>query len=88
MKCINIARLVFSMAAFDIATASALESETVDGITWEYWVNEGRVEIHKAYNAAGKSVPLSGALSIPSALGGYPVIHIGTFAFSGCSRRL
>ena len=72
-----------------VACASALysiaDTETVDGITWEYTVfSNCRATLGIRSNNA---VPIStqGAITIPALLGGYPVTSIGNYAFSGCS---
>ena len=54
-------------------------TETVDGIEWTYTVSDGEASV----SAAPDSV--SGAMSIPSTLGGCPVTCIGNNAFRGCS---
>ena len=60
------------------------ETETVDGIEWTYTVSNGKAEIRNGYSAA---IPTSttGAITIPSELGGYPVTSIGSYAFRDCS---
>ena len=49
------------------------------GITWSYSVSNGKASIG--------ATPSSGAITIPSTLGGYPVTKIGSGAFAG-SRGL
>ena len=75
--------LALSVAA--LATLGAwADMETVDGITWRYQVSDGKATI---YNNDSVAIPPSttGAITIPSALGGYPVNSIGSSAFNGCS---
>ena len=54
------------------------------GITWTYTVSNGKAMIYNDWAAA---IPTSttGAINIPSTLGGYPVTRIGDYAFSDCS---
>ena len=72
-----------------VACASALysiaDTETVDGITWEYTVfSNCRATLGiRSNNAVPNST--QGAITIPALLGGYPVTSIGNYAFSGCS---
>ena len=54
------------------------EAETVDGIEWTYTVSDGKAEIGREYS-------ITGAITIPSTIGGYPVTSIGKRAFYGCS---
>ena len=60
--------------------------EKVDGITWWYKPCEGGVEIISgmSYQAA-VSTDIAGDVTIPSALGGQPVVSIGDYAFYSCS---
>ena len=72
-----------------VALAAAMPlmaaTETVGGYTWTYRINGDTAEIFKSsYSAAISPLP-SGALTIPSMLGGKTVMSIGSFAFSGCS---
>ena len=68
------------MAAFCVHA----ETEIVDGIEWTYQVSNGEAEIFNEWNPA---IPTSttGAVTIPSSLGGYPVTSIGYNAFYDCN---
>ena len=57
-------------------------SETVDGYTWKFHVNDGKAEI------IGVSPMPTGVLSIPSVLCGKSVSTIESRAFYGCSELL
>ena len=61
----------------------ALSTTIVDGVTWTYTVKDGVASIGDGF---GVAIPpsTSGAITIPSKLGGYPVTRIGDSAFSGC----
>ncbi|MBQ7251396.1 MAG: leucine-rich repeat domain-containing protein, partial [Kiritimatiellae bacterium] len=63
--------------AFGASSAWAA-TQVVDGITWTYSVSGGNATV------AGAD-PTTGALAIPSTLGGCPVTSIGQDAFSGFS---
>ena len=71
------------MIAAAIAAAMTLmaDTETVGGYTWKYQINGNTAEIK-----SGISPNPTGALTIPSALGGKPVTSIGEWAFNDCGR--
>ncbi len=52
-------------------------SETVDGVTWDYKVNDGQAIVLKGGKKTGNIV-------VPRALGDHPVTGIGNDAFNGC----
>ena len=59
--------------------------ETVDGITWNYMVNNGEAQVGTGLPGdCAVSKGLGGAITIPSALGGCPVTSIGDYAFDDC----
>ena len=62
------------------------DTEVVDGVTWTYTINDGKVQVGtgSSYSPA-VSTSTTGVLTIPSTLGGSPVTSIGDYAFSGCS---
>ena len=82
-------------AAVALAAAGAWGASTVvNGITWNYIVSDGEAEICNYYPSAWTggvifepaiSTSTTGAITIPSRLGGYPVRHISRSAFEGCS---
>ena len=59
----------------------------MNGIEWTYTVSDGEASIGSGYYYGARAVPssTSGAITIPSTLGGYPVTSIGSYAFRGCS---
>jgi len=64
-----------------------VNTETVAGVTWRYEVLDGKAIITRGRNhnsRAAISALTSGHLTIPAALGGYPVSGIGEFAFHNC----
>ena len=67
-------------------TLALAATETVNGITWTYSVSNGTATIGAGAWEPAISSSTSGAITIPSALGGYPVTSIGDYAFYGCSR--
>ena len=77
--------LVVIGAIFASFTSLAL-TETVNGITWTYTVSNGQAEVGGG-TSSSPAIPTStsGAITIPSTLGGYPVTSIGAFSFYNCS---
>lgn len=68
------------MAAFaGLVPGAWADTETLDGVMWGYGVADGAATVTNA-------VPATGALAIPSVLGGCPVTGIGPSAFSGCTN--
>ncbi len=62
-------------------------TETVDGITWSYTVANGVASVgSESSSAVAVPTSTSGAITIPSTLGGYPVTSIGWAAFYFCDR--
>ena len=62
----------------------AVNTEVVNGIEWWYRVSDGKAEIgYGKFGAIMKST--TGAITIPSKLGGCPVTSIGQEAFDDCS---
>jgi hypothetical protein len=67
------------------ATKAPAETETVDGVSWTYSIADGRATIGSGtWNVSAVS-PASGAISVPSVLGGCPVTAIGNWAFQNCT---
>ena len=63
-----------------MAAAERIWQDPSTGISWTYWVNDGKARVERISRS-----PV-GALTIPSVLGGCPVTSIGLEAFSGYSR--
>lgn len=80
-KAITISVFLMTAAIVNAAT------ETVDGITWTYTVTEDAVSIGGG-SASSTAVPTStsGAITIPSTLGGRPVKRIGEYALYNCDQ--
>ena len=86
-------RSVITLCSFlFFASLCTAETETIDGITWKYTVSNGEVAIYgSGYAWNGNTIKTaissstSGAITIPSTLGGYPVTSIDGYAFYGCS---
>ena len=87
----GIAKMVVAIAAFAVAGAAwavpenLLKHETVGGITWTYYPVGGNALLFNNYDAV-IATSTSGAITIPSSLGGYPVSEIDDSAFKGCTK--
>ena len=62
-------------------------TETVNGIKWIYSVKNGKASLESGGCPPTPVIPksTSGAITIPSTLGGYSVTSVGVGAFFGCS---
>ena len=76
--------LLAALAAAFGAWADDTWTDPDTGYTWTYRINGDTAEIFNDYSAAISPSP-TGAVTIPSALGGKPVTSIGGSAFSCCS---
>ena len=76
-------KLTATLLAALVAFGAWAETETVDGIEWTYRVVDGKAEIYNNGSAAILDTT-SGAITIPSTLGGKPVTSIGNAAFYEC----
>ena len=76
--------LVFAAAAMAAGSLSA-ETETVNGVAWTYHVKGGKAEICDSVTHAAIPTSTSGAVVVPSKLGGCPVVCIGDSAFYKCN---
>lgn len=74
--------LTAALVAVGVWAAEWLDTDT--GYTWTYKINGNAAEIYNDGNAAISPSP-TGAVAIPSTLGGYPVTIIGVCAFADCS---
>jgi len=78
-------KMLMALAAVAVAFGAWADTETVGGYTWTYRINGDTAEIYKGYNSAAISPKPTGAVTIPTTLGGKPVTSIGNGAFSSCS---
>ena len=78
-------KLMTALAALCAAGSLFADTATVNGIVWKYQVSDGKAEL--IYNNGSSTIPTSttGAITIPSTLGGCPVTSIGYRAFEDCS---
>lgn len=79
------------------APAPEYRSETVDGVTWRYYVSEGKAVLEAPYKEKRADSQMrfrwsvidsktAGAVKIPEKLGGVAVGRIGQEAFSCCTN--
>ena len=78
----NIAKTIVCAMAFATTLTGVADTETVNGITWNYTVD--KIEREASLRAGTIPVSTVGAVTVPSTLGGCPVKRIGASAFSGC----
>ena len=78
-------RFVLLVAALSFAGGLRADTATVDGYTYTYSVTDGKATIgsDKAESPAISPYPV-GTVTIPSELGGYPVVGLGTNALYKC----
>lgn len=81
---------LFAICVFAASFCALSDTETVDGITWNFIIEDEGAVIEKfgEYGWMEPAIPTStsGAITIPSALGGHPVMCIDNYAFAGCSN--
>ena len=78
-------KLTMVAAAFAVALSLKADEDTVGGYTWTYQINGDKAEIGNGGSwAAAVSPDPTGAITIPSTLGGKTVTGIGHAAFVGC----
>ena len=82
------ARKVLSSAVAALAAGALFaETEVVDGVEWTYQVKDGVATVCSGEENVPAIPPeTSGAITIPSTLGGCPVVSIGYCAFYGCAN--
>ncbi len=77
------------IAGLAVLSALAVQADKwtdpVTGYTWTYRINGGTAEIYKGHISAAISPSPTGAVTIPSTLGGKHVTSIGDCAFYRCS---
>ena len=72
--------------ALAVAMQLAADTQTVNGVEWRYRINEGSAEILKSYYSKVVTPrTVTGALTIPSTLGGCAVTSIGEDSFADCT---
>ncbi len=79
--------LAMIAAVLGLAISAKADTQEIDGITWTYIVENGEASVGiggDSIMTSTSAVPgtTTGAIDIPSTLGGYPVTGISAFAFS------
>ena len=81
MKEVHIIRSIIVALPLIIPYLCFAQTETVNGIRWAFTVTNGKATIGNGYYRYF----VTGAITVPSELGGYPVTSIGDYAFEECS---
>ena len=79
-----IAAAVATSAAIPALAATWTDPST--GIEWTYRVISGEAEIYNEWHKSAIPAMTTGAVTVPSTLGGYPVRRIENWAFYGCTN--
>ncbi|MCQ2388364.1 MAG: leucine-rich repeat domain-containing protein [Kiritimatiellae bacterium] len=69
-----------------LLAASGVQTQTVDGVSWLYTVQDGQATVGTGADGGAATNALSGAVTVPSSLGGNAVAAIAARAFAGCSE--
>ena len=82
----KIFKTLLAVVAATMTFCAEAATETVNGIKWIYFVKDGKASLESG-GCLDPAIPksTSGAITIPSTLGGYPVTSIRDGAFWGCS---
>ena len=80
--------MVFAVAAVSAAlpALAATWTDPSTGIEWTYKVISGEAEIYGDWRKSAIPATTTGAVSVPSTLGGYPVRRIENWAFYYCKN--
>ena len=81
----KIFKTLLAAVVVTITFCAEADTETVNGIEWKYFIKDGEASLGSERFTRAIPESTSGAITIPSTLGGYPVTSIGNRAFSGCS---
>ena len=82
----KIIMMMSAAVAIVCVQAATTYTETVDGIEWTYTVTNGKASVGGSSSSTAIPKTTSGAITIPSTLGGYPVANIGDYAFYQCDK--
>ena len=82
----NMKKMMLAVVIATMVMSLFADTEIVDGIEWTYTVEYGKVSVGGG-SSSNTAVPksTSGAVTIPTSLGGNPVTSIGKNAFYDCS---
>ena len=79
-----VAAAIAASAAIPALAATWTDPST--GIEWTYNVISGEAEIYSEWHKSAIPATTTGAVTVPSTLGGYPVRRIENWAFYGCTN--
>lgn len=78
---------ILVLAFVPLALRSFALTNTVDGVEWRYTIENGEAVLGDGSSwPTAVSADISGAITIPSTLSGFPVTSIGNYSFFGCSN--
>lgn len=80
----KIFKALFVVVAATMTFCAEADTETVNGIEWTYFIKDGEASLGSEYSTRAIPESTSGAITIPSTLGGYPVTSIRYRAFNDC----
>ena len=79
-------KLLMVLALMPLMALADTWNDPNTGIAWTYTISDGEAQVGPgSYSSPAISKTTTGAITIPSTLGGYPVTSIGDSAFQGCS---
>lgn len=79
-------KLMMTMALLPMMVLADTWRDPNTGITWTYVINGGNAQVGESYYSSAISRSTTGAITIPSFLGGCPVTSIGDYAFYECTE--
>ena len=80
----KIFKALFVVVAATMTFCAEADTETVNGIEWTYFIKDGEASLGSECSTRAIPESTSGAITIPSTLGGHPVTSIRYRAFNDC----
>ncbi len=83
-NCLNCVKTIVVGVVVALSFGLMAETQKVNDYTWSYTIKDGKATIESRIGGGAVSPSPTGALEIPSFLGGCPVTGIGDYAFVSC----